>query len=105
MLTSVLMPKRHPSKGETGTYRYGQAGYPEVERLIDTEDFDEINTEFEAAYSELYDITKKKRSFKTQRDARKVMRSLELTMDLFRELLAIKYRIQDEMSRRKGRDT
>jgi len=34
---------------------YGQAGYPAVEKLIDTEDFDEVNDAFEEAYAELQD--------------------------------------------------
>ncbi len=81
--------------------RYGQAGYPAVEKLIDTEDFDAINLAFEEAYGELFEMSKKKRSFGTQRDIKRVMKSLELTLDLFRELLAIKYRLQDEMAKAK----
>jgi len=80
--------------------KYGQAGYPAVERLIDTEDFNEINSAFEKAYGELDQIAKKKKGFKTQKDARTAMRSLELTLDLFRELLAIKYRLQEEAAKR-----
>lgn len=76
--------------------QYGQAGYPAIERLIDTEDFEEINTAFELAYSELIDISKRKKGLKTQKDAKKIMKSLELTLDLLRELLAIKYRLQAE---------
>ncbi len=76
--------------------QYGQAGYPAVERLIDTENFDELNETFEAAYAELFQISKKKKGLKTRRDARKAMRAMELTLDLFRELLAIKYRLQEE---------
>ncbi len=81
--------------------RYGQAGYPTVEKLIDTEDFDAINLAFEEAYGELFEMSKKKKSFGTQRDIKRMMRSLELTLDLFRELLAIKYRLQDEMAKAK----
>lgn len=76
--------------------RYGQSGYPAVEKLIDTEDFTELNTVFEVAYGELMELSKRKKGLKTQRDAKRAMRSLELTMELLRELLAIKYRIQEE---------
>lgn len=81
-------------------HRYGQAGYPAVEKLIDTEDFNEINAAFEAAYGELLGISKKKKGMKLQREAKKAMRALELTMDLLRELLAIKYRLQEEAARK-----
>lgn len=91
------MPGHRASK--QGEYQYGQAGYPEVERLIDTEDFEDLNAAFEAAYAELADIAKRKKGFKTKSDARKIMKALELTMDLFRELLAIKYRLQEEAAR------
>ena len=79
--------------------KYGQAGYPAVERLIDTEDFDEINAAFEKAYGELGEQVRK-RGFKTQKDARTAMKALELTLDLFRELLAIKYRLQEEAAKK-----
>ncbi len=85
------MSERAPYKD---TNRYGQAGYPAVEELIDKEDFEEINAVFEGAYEELLDLSKKKKGLKTQRDAKKAMRALELTMELLRELLAIKYRLQ-----------
>lgn len=70
-------------------------GYPRVEKLIDTEDFGEINDVFEAAYAELDKIVRHKKSIKKSRDAKKIMKSMELVMDLFRELLAIKYQLQE----------
>jgi len=76
--------------------KFGQAGYPHVEKLIETEDFDEINAAFEDAYMQLRDIQQRKKGFKTQKDIKKAMRALELTLELFRELLAIKYRLQEE---------
>ena len=90
------MPKKSQQEAQP---KYGQAGYPMVEKLIDTEEFDEINEAFEAAYAELYDISKKKKGFKTQRDAKRAMRALELSLELFRELLAIKYRLQEELAK------
>jgi hypothetical protein len=85
--------------GKADVEKYGSVGYPHVERLIDTEEFDGINSAFESAYMELYDISKKRRGFKTQRDAKRAMRALELTLELFRELLAIKYRLQEQLKK------
>jgi hypothetical protein len=80
--------------------KYGSSGYPEVERLIETEDFVEINESFEAAYTELDEIARRKKGIRTQKDAKKAMKALELTLDLFRELLAIKYRLQEEAAKK-----
>ena len=71
------------------------AGYPEVEYLIETEDFADINEKFKNAYEQLEGMAKQKRGLKKSRDARKAMKSMELIMDLFRELLTIKYRLQE----------
>ena len=81
--------------------RYGQTGYPYVEKLIETEQFDDINRAFENAYADLYEISRRKKGFKTKKDVKKAMRALELTMDILRELLAIKYRLQEEMANSK----
>ncbi len=71
------------------------AGYPEIERLIETEDFSEVNVKFKEAYDKLDEIAKHKRGLKKSREAKKAMKSLDLVMDLFRELLTIKYRLQE----------
>ncbi len=91
------MAKRSSKREEQ---KYGSAGYPVVERLIDTEDFNSINGAFERGYGELYELSRRKRSFKTQKDVKRAMRALELTLELFRELLAIKYRLQEESAKR-----
>jgi hypothetical protein len=70
-------------------------GYPRVEKLIETEDFTEINEVFETAYGELAEMAGHKKGLKKSREAKKVMKSMELAMDLFRELLAIKYQIEE----------
>lgn len=69
-------------------------GYPRVEKLIETEDFTEVNEAFETAYAELGNLFSKSRSIKKGKDAKKAMKAMELTMDLFRELLEIKYQLQ-----------
>ena len=76
-------------------------GYPRVEKLIDTEDFSEINGAFEDAYAKLAEIDRQKKGLKKGRDAKKVMKSMELVMDLFRDLLAIKYQLQEMQSQQK----
>ncbi len=70
-------------------------GYPRVEKLVETEDFAEINEAFEGAYAGLAEIAGKKRGLKKSREAKKVMKAMELVMDLFRDLLAIKYQLQE----------
>ncbi len=90
----IRPPER--SKGPT-------AGYPEIERLIDTEDFAEINEKFKEAYEKLEEVSKHKRGLKKSRDAKKAMRAIELVMDLFRELLTIKYRLQEIIASKQTR--
>ncbi|HPQ81301.1 MAG TPA: hypothetical protein PLZ86_06205 [bacterium] len=99
-LGPVFCYVRHMTKPSTEKNRYGQSGYPAVEKLIDTEDFTELNSAFESAYGELMEISKRRKGLKTQRDAKRAMRSLELTMELLRELLAIKYRLQEEAEKK-----
>lgn len=70
------------------------AGYPAVEALIDTEEFDPLNITFEQAYAKLSEIARHKRGLKKSREARKAMKAIERVMDLLRELLAVKYRLQ-----------
>jgi len=75
------------------------AGYPAIEKLIDTEDFSKVNSVFEIAYNQLSENARVKRGLKKSREAKKAMRSIELTMSLFKELLEIKYRIQELLKR------
>lgn len=71
------------------------AGYPAVEDLIESEDFNQINDTFEKAYQGLETLAKTTGGLKKSREARKAMKSIELVMDLLRELLAIKYKLQE----------
>lgn len=74
-------------------------GYPRVEQLIDSEDFTKVNQTFEALYRSLEEISKEKRKIRRSREARKAMRSIELVMNLFKELLEIKYRLQEMLKK------
>jgi len=78
-------------------------GYPRVEKLIETEEFAEVNEAFETAYAELGDVVSKSRSIKKGKDAKKAMKAMELTMDLFRELLEIKYQLQAMQAEQQGK--
>jgi hypothetical protein len=84
---------------QTGKGTVLSAGYPAIETLIDTEDFSKVNKAFETAYTQLNENARVKRGLKKSREAKKAMRSIELTMNLFKELLEIKYRIQDLLKR------
>lgn len=76
-------------------------GYPNVEKLIDTEDFGELNQTFESIYKELDEISNKNKGLRTSREARKVMKAVEQITDLLKELLAVKYKLQ-EMLKKEG---
>lgn len=69
------------------------AGYPRIEKLIETEDFDQVNASFEAAYQELEEIAKAKSGLGKGKSAKKAIRAYELTMELFKELLKLKYQM------------
>ncbi|MFH1653828.1 MAG: hypothetical protein ABIE74_07200 [Pseudomonadota bacterium] len=79
----------------------GTTGYPELEKLIETENFDELNEDFEKAFAELDEISSKGKSLKKSRDAKKALKAIELTMELLKELLALKYRLQEELKNKK----
>ena len=71
------------------------AGYPRIEKLIETEKFDEVNKSFGASYEELQKISKKKTGLGTGKSAAKAMRAYQLATDLFKELLKLKYQIME----------
>lgn len=89
------MPRRSNIKPPARTAMGSSMGYPRVEQLIDSEDFAEINEAFEGVYAKLAEIDRQKKGLKKGREAKKAMKSMELVMDLFRELLAIKYQLQE----------
>lgn len=70
------------------------AQFPEIERLLEEENFDGINRGFSAAYEELEKISKAKgglgKSAKSH-EARRAMKAIERVMDLLRDLLKMKY--------------
>lgn len=72
-------------------------GYPHVEKLIDSEDFDEVNRSFQAAYQQLDKLAKEKGGVRKSQEARAAMRALEKCSELLKELLKVKYRLQEEL--------
>ncbi|MBI4237074.1 MAG: hypothetical protein HY696_01490 [Deltaproteobacteria bacterium] len=91
-----------PEPRETTRGPLRSAGYPAVEDLIDSEAFDPVNQAFESAYQQLEGVARQKGGLKKSREARKAMRSIELVMDLLRELLTIKYQLADMAKAQKG---
>jgi hypothetical protein len=71
------------------------AQFPEIEKLIDSEDFSKINQSLTAAYEELEKVSKARGGMGKSRDAKKAMKAIERVMDLLRELLKVKYRLSE----------
>lgn len=78
-------------------------GYQAVERLIDSEDFAPINDAFEKAYGELAELARHKRGLRKSREARKAMKAMDKVVELLKELLEIKYRLQEALKRAQKR--
>lgn len=74
-------------------------GYPHVEKLIDSEDFNEVNRSFQKAYADLEKVSKAKGGLGKGREAKKAMRALEKCSELLKELLQIKYRLAEEIKK------
>ena len=67
-----------------------EARYPEIGRLLETENFNRVNKNFTEAYAALEKISKIK-GLKKAADARKGMKAIERVMDLLKDLLRRKY--------------
>ncbi len=76
-------------------------GYPAVEALIDSENFEPINQSFAKAYGALNDVVKKKKGMKTVAEAKQAMRAIDRVVELFKELLSIKYELLREQGEKK----
>ena len=61
-----------------------------IEKLLESEDFTELNAHYAAAYAELEKVAKQKGMGKA-RDAKKAMKALERVADLMNYLLKLKY--------------
>lgn len=74
-------------------------GYPNVENLIDSEDFEKVNRAFKNAYEGLEKISKEKGGVRKSKEAKKAMGALEKCSELLKELLRVKYRLQEELKK------
>ena len=83
-------------------------GYPQIEKLLETENFEQINKSFAESYEKLEKI-KSDRSggLKKQKAAQKAMKAYEISTQLINELLQIKYQIvkmrEDEAKKQKNK--
>ncbi|MFO1518545.1 MAG: hypothetical protein U1F57_02600 [bacterium] len=93
-----------PAQPPKSTREEGAAatGYPRIERLIDTEEFDPINKSFAAAYGELEKVVHQKAGLAKAKQAKKAMKSYELVMDLLKELLKLKYQMMEAVKQQEG---
>jgi hypothetical protein len=67
-----------------------QLRYPEIEKLLESEDFEQLNSHYATAYEQLEQVAKQKGMGKA-RDAKKAMKALERVADLMNYLLRLKY--------------
>lgn len=88
----------HPKSSKTESAQQSQ--YPLIEKVIETEDFGEYSTSFNENYEALERLTSQKNlGVSKQNKARKIMKAYDLTVDLIRELLALK---QDMVQKQAG---
>lgn len=74
-------------------------GYPHIEDLIETENFEQVNQTFAEAYDKLEKIhADLSQGTKKQKAARKIMQAYELTTQLMNELLLIKRDLMEKQA-------
>lgn len=79
---------------ETNTRKPPELGYPQIEKLLDSEDFNRLNKSFGEAYHRLEVIQGDvSAGLKKQKAAGRALKAYELTTDLIKELLNIKYHL------------
>lgn len=78
-------------------------GYPLMEKLIETEGFEKINQTFSACYDTLERMLKNKTGgLGRQKLIRQALQAYDLTIDLIRELLKVKYQMIKDKQEKKG---
>lgn len=74
-------------------------GYPHIEKLLENEDFSQVNASFSQAYQKLEKmLNDRSLGLKAQKKAQMALKAYELTVDLIKELLKVKY----EMAKKKA---
>ncbi|OGQ05565.1 MAG: hypothetical protein A2W61_05360 [Deltaproteobacteria bacterium RIFCSPLOWO2_01_44_7] len=74
-------------------------GYPHIEKLIDSEDFNGLNKAFADAYEKLEKVYKDKKGMGKGKEAAKAMRALEKCSELLKELLKVKYHLKEQIAK------
>ena len=69
-----------------------------MEKLLASEDFDEVKANFARAYEGLETLLKERPGFGKQKSIRKALTAFDLTVDLMKELLAKKHELTKESS-------
>ena len=82
-----------PTVRDPQTPQESMGQFPEIEKLIESEDFTKINQSLTSVYEELEKASKTRGGMGKSRDAKKAMKAIENVMDLLRELLKVKYRL------------
>lgn len=83
------MPKQSPQRPQRRLL-----GYPIIEKLIETEDFNKVNKTMSACYDTLERMLKNKTAgLQKKKHIRQAIKAYDLTIDLIRDLLKIKYEI------------
>ena len=91
-------------KGKSkGTAKFTM-GFPLIENLIETENFDDLNKSFLDAYSKLEGISKNDKNATRRKQAKKAMKCYEKTMDLLRELLGVKEQMIKQLQEQQKKD-
>ncbi len=88
-----------PSSSQKNAASNPSMGYPRIEQLIDTEDFESINKSFAMAYGNLEKIARQKAGLGKSKQAKKAMKAYELVMELLKEMLKLKYQMVEAMKK------
>lgn len=99
MSQKPVIPQKNQASATSATR---SLGYPLIEELLNSENFDRLNKSFAEGYQKLEKIMLDRGvGIKKQKDARKAMRAYELTSDLIKELLKLKYQLQRDKEKQK----
>lgn len=64
--------------------------FPEIEHLLESSDLEKVNKSFAPSYEALEKLARGGKGIGKTRDARKAMKAIEITLDLFREFFRLK---------------
>lgn len=96
-----MAQKPAPAKPTEGD---SSLGYPIMEQLLESEQFDAVNTSFSQGYEKLEKIMNDRSAgLKKQKEAEGSLKAYELTVELIKELLQIKREIVKNQQAQKGK--